>query len=418
MHDCNGKAYTLTYLRQRRYFYYLSGCNLPDSYLVYDIESAHLTLFIPPVDADDVIWSGMPTTPTEAMSQYDIDGCQTSDEINPFLLSKDRSHRIVYAINPQISDHITFFPFREVDIHTLKQAIETCRVTKDMHEIALIRHANAISSYAHENVMRIARDARNEAELMGTFVGTCIANGGREQAYGCICASGPNAATLHYIHNDLPLEEKLNLLIDAGCEYSCYCSDITRTYPLNGRFTKESREVYDIVDRMQSVCMGMLRAGVKWEDVHERAHEVAIEGLLHLKILKGDKEEVFASRVSTVFFPHGLGHYLGMDTHDCGGNPDYEDKDPMFRYLRIRGTIPENAVLTNEPGLYFCRFIIEPALKDDKMSKFIDEKVLERYWTVGGVRIEDDIWIKKDGYENLTTAPRSWEEIEKLIMGS
>lgn len=253
----------------------------------------------------------------------------------------------------------------------------------------------------------MVKKAKNETEMMGTFVGSCIANGGREQAYGCICATGTSAATLHYVHNDLPVSTNLNILIDAGCEYDCYCADITRTYPINGTFTKESREIYDIVDKMQSTCMKMLRSGVLWEDVHSRAHEVAIEGLLHLGILKGDKEEIFASRVSTVFFPHGLGHYLGMDTHDSGGNANYADPDPMYKYLRIRGKIPAGAVLTNEPGIYFCRFIIEPALQHKKFSKFIDKDVLERYWEVGGVRIEDDIHILEDGYENLTTAPRT-----------
>ena len=350
--------------------------------------------------------------------RYDIDDCRTTDQVKTFLASSDLDHSTVFAIQNQISSDITFEAFTTTDLSTLKPAIEKCRVTKDLHEIALIRHANAISSHAHTNVMRMVRRAKNEAELMGTFVGTCIANGGREQAYGCICASGPAAATLHYVHNDMPLSQKLNLLIDAGCEYQCYCSDITRTYPLSGRFSVESREIYDIVDRMQMACMGMLRAGVRWEDVHSLAHEVAIEGLMHLGILKGgDKQEMFDSRVSTLFLPHGLGHYLGMDTHDCGGGANYEDPDPMFRYLRIRGALPENAVVTNEPGLYFCRFIIEPALKEEKMAKFIDRDVLEKYWEVGGVRIEDDIWIKKDGHENLTTAPRSWEEVEKLING-
>ena len=315
-----------------------------------------------------------------------------------------------------MTPHITFDHFFHTNLLDLKPAIGKCRVTKDAYEIALIRHANAISSHAHTNVMRMVRRAKNEQEFMGTFVGTCIANGGREQAYGCICASGTAAATLHYVHNDMPLSQRLNLLIDAGCEYKCYCSDITRTYPLNGRFSQESREIYDIVDKMQTACMGRLRAGMKWEDVHSLAHEVAIEGLMHLGILKGGhKQEIFDSRVSTLFLPHGLGHYLGMDTHDCGGGAKYDDPDPMFRYLRIRGVVPENAVVTNEPGLYFCRFIIEPALKDEKMARYIDRDVLERYWEVGGVRIEDDIHVLENGNENLTTAPRHWDEVERLI---
>ena len=359
----------------------------------------------------------MPLTPPQALEKYDIDACQSSAEVNAYLTSDKTPHTNVFAIPNQIADHITFLSFEATNLDILKKAIETCRVVKDDFEIGLIRHANAISSHAHIEVMRMVKTARNERELMGTFVGACISNGGREQAYGCICASGTNAATLHYVHNDLSLSNKYNLLIDAGCEYECYCSDITRTYPLKGAFTKESKQIYDIVDDMQTQCMKMLRAGVAWEDVHSRAHEVAIDGLRRLGILVGNKKEIFDSRVSTVFFPHGLGHYLGMDTHDCGGNANYDDPDAMFIYLRVRGTLPAGSVVTNEPGIYFCRFIVDPALKDEKYAKYIDKDVLDRYWDVGGVRIEDDIWIKEDGHENLTTAPRTWEDVEALVNG-
>lgn len=356
-------------------------------------------------------------TKTDDTARYDIDVCKTTAEVDDHF--ETLGSVPIYTIPEQVS--VSLPSALEINPSTLKKAIDYSRVTKTPHEINLIRHANAISSSAHRNVMRSVLTATNEEELMAAFVGTSLANGGREQAYACICASGTSAATLHYVHNDLPLSKKLNLLIDAGAEYSCYCADITRTYPLNGRFAPESRNIYDLVSRMQDACMDMLRAGVQWEDVHTRAHEVAIDGLIELGILKlppgENKKTLFDSRVSTVFLPHGLGHYLGMDTHDTGGDANYADPDPMFRYLRIRGKIPENAVVTNEPGIYFCRFIVEPALKDSKLSRYIDEAVLDRYWDVGGVRIEDDIWIKQGGYENLTTVSKKWEDMEKLIHG-
>jgi len=161
----------------------------------------------------------------------------------------------------------------------------------------------------------------------------------------------------------------------------------------------------------------MLRAGVRWDDVHAHAHRVAIAGLLRLGILKGVAEDIFAARTSVAFFPHGLGHYLGMDTHDSGGNPDYTDSDPMFRYLRVRGTLPAGSVITVEPGIYFCRFIIEPYLTDPKHKGFIDEGVLEKYWDVGGIRIEDNILITDSGYDNLTPTPKEVHEMEKIIRG-
>ena len=142
---------------------------------------------------------------------------------------------------------------------------------------------------------------------------------------------------------------------------------------------------------MQSTCTSLLRAGVLWDDVHARAHEIAIDGLLQLGILKGGTaREIFEARTSVAFFPHGLGHYLGMDTHDTGGHADYEDKDPMYKYLRVRGKLPAGAVVTVEPGIYFCRFIVEPYLEDEVHGKYIDKEVLEDYWDVGGVRIEGE----------------------------
>lgn len=168
-------------------------------------------------------------------------------------------------------------------------------------------------------------------------------------------ASGTNAATLHYQKNCERLQGRANVLLDAGGEFRCYAADVTRTFPIHGKFGERSRKLYDVVLRMQEVCLGLLMAGVVWDEVHAAAHRVAIEGLLDLGILRGDKEEIFKSRTSVAFFPHGLGHYLGMDTHDTGGHPDYEDADPMFKYLRVRGTLPAGSIITVEPGVSLSR---------------------------------------------------------------
>lgn len=161
-------------------------------------------------------------------------------------------------------------------------------------------------------MLQSLRKSKNERELEAVFTERCIALGAPKQAYHGIFGSGTNAATLHYVHNDKTLEGKLNILVDAGAEYNCYCADVTRTMPLSGKFTEESRAIYELVYRMQEECFGMLKAGVQWEDVHIRAHEVSIKGLLALGILKGGNKEIFERGTSVAFFPHGLGHYLGM----------------------------------------------------------------------------------------------------------
>ena len=150
-----------------------------------------------------------------------------------------------------------------------------------------------------------------------------------------------------------------------------------------------------------------------------RAHEVAVAGLQKLGILDQSKttQELLDSKVTTRFFPHGLGHMLGQLTHDVGGNANYEDEDEMFRYLRIRGKLPAGAVVTNEPGIYFREFPMRQELKDGKWDGIIDQTVLKTYWAVGGVRIEDDVLVKEDGYENLTTVLSDVESVEAMVSG-
>ena len=395
------------HFRQRRYFFYLSGCKLPDAYITYNIPQDILTLFIPPIDPDSVIWSGLPESKEEALRKYDVDNVLYTNEVNAALAAYGPAKSAtVYAIPEQVSEHITFLAFKAVEFSPLKTAIDECRVIKDTYEVAMMRKANQISTLAHIEAAKAVRHATNEQELYGAFIGTCISNGAHEQAYHSICASGTSCSTLHYIRNDQPLRDRLNILLDAGAEYECYCADITRTFPVNGTFTPESQAIYDIVYEMQDSCFKLLRAGVRWEDVHENAHHVAIKGLHKAGILIGDTKEIFDKRVSVAFFPHGLGHYLGMDTHDTGGHANYEDEDQMFKYLRVRGPVPAGAVITVEPGIYFCEFILNPVLEDPELSKYIDRKVLDRYWTVGGVRIEDDVHVLEGGYENLTDTPK------------
>jgi Xaa-Pro dipeptidase len=310
-------------------------------------------LFIPPIEPEEVVWSGLPLSPLDAPEKYDIDKALPTTELNASLASYSNSKvpMTVFAIPEQVSEDVTFLAFSHTEFWILKKAIEEERVMKDIYEISLIAKANEISTLAHKAVLDHAKSASNERELEATFISTCIAHGCRDQAYPSIVASGTNAATLHYIKNDEPLKERLNLLLDAGGEYRCYASDVTRTFPVSGTFSKESQSIYDIVDEMQSSCFKMLKAGVMWEEVHMNAHRVAIRGLKALGLLKGDEQDIFDKRVSVAFFPHGLGHYLGMDTHDTGGKANYADPDMMFRYLRVRGKLPENSVITVEPGV-------------------------------------------------------------------
>lgn len=220
--------------RQRRAFMYLTGVDLPDCYLIYDIAKEHSTLFIPPVDPESVIWSGLPLTPEEALAQYDVDAVLPSTELNATLArlgseTKGPSSN-VFAIAERVADHVTFLEFDNKDLSVLGEAVDECRVVKDEYEIALIRKANIISGAAHKAVFESVKKAKNEFELEGVFLGECNKRGAKKQAYPSIVASGRAAATLHYVHNNHDLHEggqsKDLLLLDAGAEWDTYSSDI------------------------------------------------------------------------------------------------------------------------------------------------------------------------------------------------
>ncbi|KAJ3534913.1 hypothetical protein NM208_g7348 [Fusarium decemcellulare] len=389
---------------QRRHFYYLTGCDLRDCHFIYDISTSKSILFIPPVNPEEVVWSGLPLSPEEALEAYDVDQVKTTTDLNNVLASLVPSpNSTVYTIHDQVSCHVKL-AFANVDSFTLKPILDQCRVVKDGYEVAMIRKANYISSLGHEAIMKQVSKASNEMQLEATFLGHCVVHGAKKMAYPPIVAAGRAGAILHYEANDRPLKGKQNLL--------------TRTFPLSGKFTKDSREIYDVVYKMQTESIATIKAGVQWEDVHLLAHKVAVEGLLQLGILKGTKQHIFKAQTSLAFFPHGLGHFLGLDTHDVGGNPDFEDENKYFQYLRTRGPLPAGSVVTVEPGIYFCEHIIRPYLEDERHKQFIDSEVLNRYWEVGGVRIEDNVLVTATGTENLTVAIKDPDQMEAMIQGT
>ena len=275
---------------------------------MYHAPTDTLTLFIPPLDPDDVVWSGLPLSPEEALDTYNVDQCFTNEELKKRfdLLAEQQGQSILAVTN---RGDLPFEPtgFSQISRETLHGVIDRCRVTKDAYEVALLRKANAIAADAHTSALKHVPKATNEAELKGQFLCTCVSQGAKHQAYGGIFGCGTNAATLHYQNNDEALTGKRNILIDAGPEWRGYCADITRTLPLHADgFDKESAQIYVIVEQMQEACFKLLKAGVEWEQVHLLSHEIAIEGLLSIGLLKGDKAAILKARTSVAFYPHGL----------------------------------------------------------------------------------------------------------------
>ncbi|KAL1641820.1 hypothetical protein SLS58_005862 [Diplodia intermedia] len=416
--------------RQRRYFYYLSGVDEADCHLTYDIHSDFLTLYVPtPGSARKVYYNGRGSSPEEALEKYDIDAADYSYAVAGYVEFWMAQHPgNVYILHPDQAVVPGHDKSPRVNYTRLQVAIDGARVRKDQHEIKLIRKANEISAKAHENVLRNILAFKNEAQVEAAFLDTCVAADAKHQAYEIIAASGENASTLHYIKNDEPFQDRPLMCLDAGCEWQCYASDVTRTFPLTGQWpSKEAKEIYDLVLDMQTECIDAIRPGARYLDIHYLAHRILILGLLELGIFhNGTPQEIFDAGTSLAFLPHGLGHHLGLEVHDVSDVPLMAATsgnvspvvDPEMCKAPVHPHHPaleEGMVVTVEPGIYFNRYALNAVyLSNPIHSKYINKKVLSRYLSVGGVRIEDDILVTDDGYENLTTAPKG-EEMLRII---
>ncbi|KAK9475148.1 peptidase M24, structural domain-containing protein [Dipodascopsis tothii] len=412
--------------RQNRYFHYLTGCETADAYVVYTPATDRLVLYLPPVDADDVMWSGMPETLAEALAHYDVDAVKYADELAADLAGAGVV-RVVEDTLPEAEPVLAELDAEVVVGGVLVDALDEARAFKDDYELALLRKAAAVSDAAHLKVLQTLRlpgHVSNETHVHAEFVYHSMRAGSKHQAYDPICCAGPSCSTLHYVRNDQDLRAadgalKQLILLDAGAEWHTYAADITRTFPVSGVWTPEAREVYELVLAMQLACIDRAAPGVLWDDLHALCHRMIVRAFLAWGLFVGGTEdEIFASRLSAAFLPHGLGHMLGMDTHDPAGHANYDDPDPMFRYLRIRRTLQPRMVVTIEPGCYFNPFLIQPYLDDPATARFVDTAVLERYWAVGGVRIEDDVVITDTGCDVYSTVPKHPDELSKIILAA
>lgn len=407
-------------IRQNRYFFYLSGCDIPGSHVLYNEVTKKLTLFLPNMDSEDVMWSGLPLLLEDALKKFDVDEVKYASHLSESLksLSNDGFSILTTDINKRNESVKEFLIERD---ENLFYALDESRLIKDSFEIELMRHASNITDMCHLAVMSATPIETNETHMHAEFMYHALRQGSKYQLYDPICCSGPNCSTLHYVKNDDEIgAEKKSILIDAGAEWCCYASDVTRCFPINGDWTKEHLEIYNIVLKMQRTTKDMIKPGASWDLIHLEAHKVMIREFLSIGLFRREflEDEIYHSNVSARFFPHGLGHLLGMDTHDVGGYPNYDDPDPKLRYLRLRRHLKKGMVVTDEPGVYFSPFLLKDVLDNPLKAKYIDKEVLDKYWYVGGVRIEDDLLITDGGFENFTKITSDPSEISKIIKNS
>lgn len=305
------------YFRQRRYFYYLTGINFPDCTVTYNIQRDQLRLWIPTERTGrDVIYNGSTPTPEEIHTKYDFDHVNRCGSLEGYLahfayrengdifvLHEDQKPKLPNRLN----DTTVWSYIDHFDTSRLQPAMDASRAIKSAHEIKLIRKASDISAQAHINVLRGIKYFENEAEAEAVFTATCIAAQAKQQAYNVIAGAGENASTLHYIANNEPLKGRQLLCLDASCEWDCYASDVTRTFPISGKFTPEAKAIYDIVAQMQDECIKMVKPKANYRDIHMHAHKVATLGLMELGLLhNGTFEELYAVGASVAFYPHGV----------------------------------------------------------------------------------------------------------------
>lgn len=394
--------------RQDSDFYYLTGLNEPDAVAVLMPNRVHgeFLLFVRDKNPERELWDGYRAGPEGACNDYGADDAfpiDVLDEVLPGLI-EGRS-RVYYAMgrdkefDAQVMGWINTIrskvrsgaipPGEFVD---LNHFLHELRLIKSKAEIELMARAGEISAKAHVRAMQAAAPGVLESQLEAELRYVFGSHGSRFDAYPSIVGAGDNACILHYVENNCVLKDGDLVLIDAGCELDNYASDITRTFPANGKFSPEQLALYDITLRAQLAAIKSIKAGVSWNTAHEVTVRVITEGLIALGLLQGELEQVIESGAYRDFYMHRAGHWLGMDVHDVG---DYK-LDGEWRDLEV------GMVLTVEPGIY-----VSP-----------HNTQVEARWRGIGIRIEDDVVVTRSGCTVLTPqVPKAPRAIEALMAG-
>jgi Xaa-Pro aminopeptidase len=390
--------------RQDSNFWYLSGFNEAESTLVLlineenDVQSI---AFVPEKNELKEIWDGYRAGPEGAMQDHGFDLAFNNTEINDRLPDLLAGHNQVYypvgkskTLDADIIDWIKSAKSKDrhssaIDIADASSKVGNQRLIKDEDEIEIMRKACKISAEAHVEAMKFVKPGMTEQEIEAFYQYEFSKRGGRFSAYTPIVAGGENACVLHYVENSKPLKDGELLLVDAGCEFELYASDITRTYPINGKFTEPQLAIYEVVLEAQLKSIEAISTNNNVMDAQIISEKVITQGLIDLGILQGSMDELHEAGAFRDFYMHKIGHWLGIDVHDAG---DYmEDGD----YMKFK----PGMVTTVEPGIYI------PSSAD-----------VEDKWKGIGIRIEDDILVTANGNENLTAfVPSNPREIEALM---
>ncbi|KAA6426409.1 MAG: xaa-Pro dipeptidase [Trebouxia sp. A1-2] len=418
--------------RQESYFHYLFGVQEEDCFGAVDLKTGTSYLFLPRLPESYAVWMGAIKGLEEYKAKYAVDAVHYVEDMPKVLAQlQPVSVHLLSGTNTDSSRATLEADFTGIDQFNLEKdllfnVLTECRVRKTQEELEVMHYANQVASAAHVQVMQQIKPHMMEYAAESIFMYTTYSRGGcRHAPYTPICASGPNGSTLHYGHAASPNDREIGsndmLLLDMGCEYYCYDSDITCSFPANGKFSEDQAMVYEAVLAAHQAVIEAIKPGVSWPDMHLLAERHILTGLKEGGWLQGEIEEMIEQRVAALFMPHGLGHLLGLDTHDVGGyapgTPDRIDK-PGLRSLRTARILEENMVITVEPGCYFNPFLLGPAFESTSQGPFLNRRRLEGSMGFGGVRIEDDVIVTADGARSMTNVPRTVADIEAVMAGA
>jgi len=392
------------------YFYYLTGFKEPESVLVLiagDVSKGiapQSILFCRDKDMEREVWDGFRYGPAAAVSEFGFDEAYSIlqlDEIVPKLLANQS--KLFYSLGSDADWDVSVTGWLNQvkaqartgvsapdDIADVRKLLDEMRLFKSPAEQVLMRRSATIAASAHKRAMQKVRAGKMEYEIEAEFLHEFYRFGAQAPAYTSIVAGGANACTLHYNANNASLNDGDLLLIDAGCELDGYASDITRTFPVNGKFSAAQKDVYELVLAAQAAAISKVTPQSHWNQPHEAALDVLVQGFIDFGWCKGSKDAVLESGAYRQFYMHRTGHWLGLDVHDAG---EYKDKAGNWRVLE------PGMMLTVEPGCY-----VRPA-----------DNVPEHFWNIG-IRIEDDVLVTADGCDIITIdAPKTMAEIETVM---
>jgi Xaa-Pro aminopeptidase len=395
--------------RQDNDLYYLTGFPEPEALCLLSPQhdTERFILFVRPRDKDREVWTGRRFGAERAKEIFAADAAYTIDKLDEILPQHlATAEKVYYALgrnepmNAKVLDLMNRGRMMRqrsgrgpVSLIDPGEILHELRLRKSAEELELMRQAVAASAAAHQAAVTLTRPGMYEYEIEALLEFHFRRLGATGPAYPSIVASGANATILHYLENNRQMQDGELLLIDAAAEYACYCSDVTRTFPVGACFSPVQRDVYSLVLTAQKQAIDMVRPGVHFSEVHQRATEILVDGLCAFGILSGQTKEIVEKGEHRRFFMHGTSHWLGMDVHDVG----------KYKIGEESRVLEPGMVLTVEPGVY----IAEDA-----------EGVEDRYRGIG-VRIEDDVLVTADGHEVLTVAiPKEMGDVEALRRGA